>query len=65
MMTDFDKKRYFQRNKVETVFSVMKRQFGDEISARLFRSQVKEVKIKCIVYSIDRFLKIQRIFMVD
>lgn len=65
MLTDFDKKRYGQRNKVETVFSVLKRRFGDEITARLFRNQVKEVKIKCIVHSVDRFLKIQRIFIVD
>jgi len=62
MMTDFDKKLYCQRNKVETVFSVIKRRFGDEITARLFRNQVKEVKLKCIVHSVDRFLKIQRIF---
>jgi transposase len=65
MTTDFDKKRYCQRNKVETVFSVIKRRFGDEITARLFRNQVKEMKIKCIAYSVDRFLKIQRIFVVD
>ena len=38
MLTDFDKKRYGQRNKVETVFSVLKRRFGDEITARLFRN---------------------------
>jgi hypothetical protein len=38
MLTDFDQKRYGQRNKVETVFSVLKRRFGDEITARLFRN---------------------------
>ena len=65
MTTDFDKKIYGQRNKAETVFSVMKRRFGDEITTRRFRNQVKEVKIKCIVYSVDRFLKNQRIFLVD
>jgi hypothetical protein len=58
-------KRYGQRNKVQTVFSFMKRRFGDEIKSRLYRSQVKELKLKCIVYSVDRFLKKQRIFITD
>jgi hypothetical protein len=57
MADSFDRKRYGQRNKVETVFSVIKRRFGDEIKSRLYRSQVKELKLKCIVYSVDRFLK--------
>ena len=61
----FDRKRYGQRNKVETVFSVIKRRFGDEIKSRRYRNQVKELKLKCIVYSIDRFLKKQRIFVVE
>jgi len=65
MAQNFDRKRYGQRNKVETVFSVIKRRFGDEIKSRLYTSQVKELKLKCIVYSIDRFLKKQRIFIVD
>ena len=65
MADNFDRKRYSQRNKVETVFSVIKRRFGDEIKSRIFRSQVKELKIKCIVYSLDLFLKNQRIFITD
>jgi len=65
MANNFDKKRYGQRNKVETVFSVIKRRFGDRIKGRLFRNQVKELKLRCIVYSIDRFLKKQRIFLVE
>jgi hypothetical protein len=65
MAENFDRKRYGQRNKVETVFSVMKRRFGDEIRSRLYRSQVKELKLKCIVYSVDLFLKKQRIFITD
>jgi hypothetical protein len=38
--------------------SVMKRRFGGEIRSRLYRSQgEKKIKLKCIVYSIDLFLK--------
>ena len=65
MSDNFDRIRYGQRNKVETVFSVIKRRFGDQIKSRRFRSQVKELKLKCIVYSIDLFLKKQRIFITD
>lgn len=65
MAENFDRKRYGQRNKVETVFSVMKRRFGDEIRSRHYRGQVKELKLKCIVYSVDLFLKKQRIFITD
>jgi hypothetical protein len=65
MSGNFDRKRYGQRNTVETVFSVIKRRFGNEIKSRRFRNQVKELKLKCIVYSVDRFLKKQRIFITD
>jgi transposase len=65
MADNFDRNRYSERNKVETVFSVIKRRFGDEIKSRIFRSQAKELKLKCIVYSLDLFLKNQRIFITD
>ena len=65
MSENFDRQRYGQRNKAETVFSVIKRRFGDEIKSRGFRSQVKELKLKLIVYSIDLFLKGQRIFITN
>ena len=65
MAENFDRVRYGQRNKVETVFSVIKRRFGEEIKGRSYRSQVKELKLKCIVYSVDLFLKKQRILITD
>ena len=65
MSGNFDRERYGQRNNVETVFSVIKRRFGDEIKGRFYRSQVKELKLKCIVYSVDLFLKPKRIFITD
>jgi hypothetical protein len=52
----FDEKKYPQRNKVETVFSVLKRKFGESFKARKFRLRVKEIKIKIILYNISRMI---------
>jgi len=52
----FDDEKYHQRNKVETVFSVMKRKFGESLKARKFRLQVKEIKIKVILYNLTRMI---------
>ncbi|OPY37752.1 MAG: hypothetical protein A4E35_01034 [Methanoregula sp. PtaU1.Bin051] len=50
----FDPELYYQRIKVETVFSVLKRKFGESLKARKYRLQVKEVKIKVILYNLSR-----------
>ena len=52
----FDQKKYHQRNKVETVFSVLKRKFGESLKARKYRLQVKEIKIKVILYNLSRII---------
>ena len=52
----FDERKYHQRNKVETVFSVLKRKFGESLKARKYRLQVKEIKIKIILYNISRMI---------
>ncbi len=65
MVKEFDKTIYKKRNLVETVFSVVKRKFGGYVRGIGFRNQVKEIKLKCIAYSVDRFLKNQRILLVD
>jgi hypothetical protein len=52
----FDEITYHQRNKVETVFSVIKRKFGEDLKARKFRLQVKEIKLKIIIYNISRMI---------
>jgi hypothetical protein len=46
---------YPQRNKVETVFSVMKRKFVDAHMARLFRIQIKEIKLSGL-YNLSRMI---------
>jgi hypothetical protein len=41
---------------VETVFSVLKRKFGESLKARKFPSQIKELKIKLILYNILKII---------
>jgi hypothetical protein len=65
MVKEFDKTVYGRRNLVETVFSVVKRKFGGYVRGICFKNQVKEIKLKCIAYSVDRFLKNQKILLVD
>lgn len=64
MAEAFDHEIYNQRNKVETVFSVIKRKFGEKIKARKYISKLKEIKMRCIVYQLDLFLRYQRVFNV-
>jgi len=52
----FDFTRYHQRNKVETAFSVMKRKYGESLKARKVRLQLKEIKMKVILYNISRLI---------
>jgi hypothetical protein len=52
----FDDEKYHQRNKVETVFSVLKRKFGDSLKARIYQLQIKEIKIKVILYNLSRMI---------
>lgn len=50
----FDKIRYNKRNIAEATFSVVKRKFGEVLRARKYFNQVKEIKIKLIVYNINK-----------
>lgn len=54
MYTDFDQERYRERNKVETAFSVLKRRFGEELKARKYWYQVKEIKSKAILHNLTK-----------
>jgi hypothetical protein len=49
MVKEFDEGLYHNRSLVETTFSVLKRKYGEELKARKYRNQVKEIKIKLIV----------------
>jgi hypothetical protein len=49
---------YNQRNKDETIVSVIKRLFGEHISSRLIRMQNREVTFRCIRYNLQRMLNL-------
>jgi IS5 family transposase len=56
-MQFLDKKLYNKRSLVETVFSVMKRRFGDILYSRSLMRKKKELKLVCIVYNVHRYMK--------
>jgi hypothetical protein len=56
MRRDFPKKLYDQRPKVETVNSVEKRKFGDELRSKLLKMQRREMKVIDVVYNIHRYI---------
>lgn len=61
MIQEFEKVLYHIRNLVETMFSVIKRKYGEEIKARKYWNQLKEIKIKLLVHNLDRYVKVRYI----
>src|SRR5437763_7708218 len=45
---------YNQRNKDETIISVIKRLFGEHITSRLVRTRNRELSLRCIAYNMHR-----------
>jgi transposase len=62
MEREFNRELYHNRNLVETMFSVLKRKYGEEIKAKRYRNQSKEVKLKLLVHNLDRHVKVVLIF---
>jgi hypothetical protein len=58
MKHGYSKILYDQRNKEETIVSVIKRLFGEHISSRLIRMQNRELTFRCIIYSLHRMLNL-------
>ena len=48
---------YNQRNKDETIVSVIKRLFGENISSRLIRMQNRELTFRSITYNLHKDAK--------
>lgn len=48
---------YNQRQKVETVFSVLKQKYGDLITSRKWYRPFREMIVPMVVYNLDTFLK--------
>jgi DDE family transposase len=62
MKRGYCKLLYNQRNKNETIVSVIKRLFGEHITSRLVRTQNRELSFRCIAYNIHRLTHIIIIF---
>ena len=58
MKRGYSKILYNQRNKDETIVSVIKRLFGEHISSKLIRMQNRELTFRCIAYNVHRILNL-------
>ena len=54
MKLGYPKILYSQRNKDETIISVIKRLFGEHLMSRLIRTQKRELSFRCIAYNMQR-----------
>ncbi|MGI0087960.1 MAG: transposase [Nitrosotalea sp.] len=54
MRSTFDDTLYHQRNKCETIFSVIKRRFGSEIMARNGTMMTRELLYRVLAYNCHR-----------
>ena len=62
MKCGYSKLLYNQRNKNETIVSVIKRLFGEHITSRLVKTQNRELSFRCIAYNIHRLTNLIVIF---
>ena len=65
MKHGYSKLLYSQRNKDETIVSVIKRLFGEHITSRLVKTQNRELSFRCIAYNIHRLTNIVVISVVS
>ena len=65
MKRGYSKILYNQRNKDETILSVIKRLFGEHITSRLIRMQNRELTLRCIAYNTHRIVKLVVLTMVS
>ena len=61
----YSKLLYNQRNKDETILSVIKQLFGEHITSRLVRTQNRELCLRCIAYNMHRLTNLVIILMVS
>jgi hypothetical protein len=66
MKRGYSKLLYNQRNKDETILSVIKRLFGEHITSRLVRTtQNRELCLRCIAYNMHRLTNLVIILVVS
>ena len=62
MRTEFDKETYGQRWQVETVFSMIKRNFGETVNARTYWAQCREMMLLVLTHNIAVILLVKELF---
>lgn len=65
MKRGYSKTLYHQRNKDETIVSVIKRLFGEHISSRQVRTQNRELSFRCIAYNMHRLTNLVIVVMIS
>jgi Transposase DDE domain len=65
MKRGYNKILYNQRNKDETIVSVIKRLFGEHVTSRLIRMQNRELTFRCIAYNVHRMVNLIVIVMIS
>ena len=65
MKRGYTKLLYNQRNKDETIMSVIKRLFGEYINSKLVRTQNRELSFRCIAYNMHRLTNLVIFVMVS
>lgn len=58
----FDYGEYLKRNKIEAIFSALKRKYGCTLTTRKVKTQEKELTLKIIIYNLEK--KIKRVFII-
>src|SRR5690348_14919825 len=61
----YSKALYHQRNKDETIVSVIKRLFGEHIRSRHVITQNRELSLRCIAYNMHRLTNLVIIIMIS
>ena len=65
MKRSYSKVLYNQRNKDETIISVIKRLFGEHLMSRLIRTQNRELSFRCITYNMHRLTNLIILMMIS
>jgi hypothetical protein len=65
MKREYPRLLYNQRNKDETIISVIKRLFGEYITSRLVRTQNRELSFRCIAYNVHRLTNLVILVMIS
>ncbi|MFB6356115.1 MAG: hypothetical protein ABEJ65_06330, partial [bacterium] len=58
-----DTEDYNQRQKVESIFSSVKRKYGDDVNSRVWYRQFRDVIAKMAVFNIDQIVKERGFFI--